>query len=109
VDAWLAFSGPGCGARPPVFETALAVLAVWRVAHLLARERGPWDLVSRLHVRAAAWGLGELLACPYCLSLWLAPVPAFALAAGWGSGVLLWLAISGGACVLERALYRDGD
>jgi hypothetical protein len=89
---------------PPVFETVLAILAVWRVAHLVARERGPWDLVSRLHAWAMARGRGEALACPYCLSLWLAIVPAAALAPGWAAGVLLWLAIAGGACALERAL-----
>jgi hypothetical protein len=92
------------GVRPPVFETALAILAVWRVAQLVARERGPWDVCSRLHAWAWQRGLGDALACPHCVALWLASLPAVLLAADGRTGVLLWLAIAGGASVLERAL-----
>jgi Protein of unknown function (DUF1360) len=93
----------------PWFETLLSVLAVWRVAHLLALERGPFDLFSRLHValqRPGGRGLAALLACPYCLGLWLAALPAAWL--GWRDGLalptalLLWLGIAGGAALLER-------
>lgn len=97
---------PGFGLQPPWFEVVLSVLAVWRVAHLLARERGPWDLVSRLHAALAGRVLGELLACPHCLALWLAIAPAVWLAPGWGVGLLLWLAVAGGASALELALNR---
>jgi hypothetical protein len=95
-----AWPAPGA----PVFETLLAILAVWRVAQFVARERGPWDLCSRLHAWAARHGGGAVLACPHCLAAWLAAVPALLLAPGWGAGVLLWLAIAGGASALERAL-----
>ena len=50
--------------------------------------------------------LGELLACPHCLALWLAIAPAVWLAPGWGVGLLLWLAVAGGASALELALNR---
>jgi alkylhydroperoxidase family enzyme len=100
---------PGFGPQPPWFESVLAVLAVWRVAHLLALERGPWDAVSRLHAALAGRALGELLACPHCLAMWLALAPAAWLAPGWGEGLLLWLAIAGGASALERALNKPGD
>lgn len=99
----------GFGAPAPWFETVLAVLAVWRVAHLLARERGPWDLVSRLHAALAGRPLGELLACPHCLAVWLALLPAAWLAPGWPHGVLLWLAIAGGASVIELLLPHGGE
>lgn len=99
---------PGFGLQAPWFEAVLAVLAVWRVAHLLARERGPWDLVSRLHAALAGRALGDLLACPHCMAMWLAAVPAVWLAPGWGEGLLLWLAVAGGASALELALTR-GD
>ncbi len=97
---------PGFGPDPPWFEGTLAVLAVWRVAHLLARERGPFDLVSRLHAALAGRALGEMLACPHCLAIWLAVAPAVWLAPGAAEGVLLWLAIAGGASALELALFR---
>ena len=99
---------PGFGLQAPWFEAVLSVLAVWRVAHLLARERGPWDLISRLHAALAGQTLGELLACPHCLAMWLAIVPAVWLAPAWGEGLLLWLAVAGGASALELALTR-GD
>lgn len=99
----------GFGAPVPWFETVLAVLAVWRVAHLLARERGPWDLVSRLHATLAGRPLGELLACPHCVAVWLALLPAAWLAPGWPHGVLLWLAIAGGASVIELMLPHGGE
>ena len=95
-----AWSDPGA----PVFETLLAILAVWRIAQLVARERGPWDLCSRLHAWAMRHGNGAALACPHCVGLWLATIPAALLAPDWGAGVLLWLAIAGGAGVLERTL-----
>lgn len=99
----------GFGPQAPWLEAVLAVLAVWRLAHLLARERGPWDLVSRLHAALAGRTLGNLLACPHCLGLWLAVVPAAWLAPGWSSGVLLWLGISGGASALELALTKGSE
>jgi hypothetical protein len=86
----------------PWFETLLAMLAVWRLARLLAHERGPADLVSRLHARLAGSAAGELLACPYCVGLWLALLPAVWLAPGWAMGLLLWWGIAGGAALIER-------
>ena len=83
-------------------EVAVGVLCVWRVTHLLAAEDGPWDAVARLR-RAAGHGvLGRLMDCFYCLSLWVAAPVAALLADGWRAGVL-WLALSGGAILLERA------
>jgi hypothetical protein len=106
----------GFGAAPPLFETVLAVFAVWRLAQLVAHERGPWDMCSRLHAWAWPRGLGDALSCPQCLSLWLAIVPAAWLAPGPAAGLLLWLAIAGGAGAVERALpawgaarHDDGD
>ena len=51
---------------------------------------------------------GRAMDCFYCMSLWLAAPIAFALTRQWLAGqlldgALLWLALSGGACLLERA------
>lgn len=94
----------GFGSEPPWFEAVLSVLAVWRLARLVARERGPFDLVSRLHVAAAGAPLADGLACVHCLGVWLAVLPAALLATGWAGGLLLWLAVAGGASAMELAV-----
>jgi hypothetical protein len=86
-----------------VVETVLGVLAVWRVTHLIQAEVGPWQLMLRLR-RAAGTGFwGELLDCFYCLSVWVALPAAFLIGHNWREWVLLWLGLSGGAILLQRA------
>ena len=85
---------------------AVAVLATWRVSHLVALEDGPFDVIVRLRARAGNGVVGRLMDCPYCLSLWVAAPFAFLIAdtaLAWGAA---WLAISGGASLLERAVDR---
>ena len=91
------------------FSLTLSVLATWRLCHLVAAEDGPFGAVARLRRAAGSGGLGRLMDCPYCLSLWFAAPFAVARASGPGEGVLLWLAISGGACLIEQgaALVRS--
>jgi hypothetical protein len=81
----------------------LGVLAVWRVTHLLQAEDGPWGLSLRLRRVAGTGFWGQLLDCFYCLSLWVALPAALVLGSGWREWVLLWLGLSGGASLLERA------
>jgi hypothetical protein len=88
-------------------ELLVGVLAVWRVTHLLQAEDGPWDLSLRLR-RALGHGVwGRLLDCLYCLSLWVSLPVALLLAGGLREGILLWLALSGGAIVLHRLLPAE--
>ena len=84
----------------------IAVLATWRVAHLLAHEDGPGDIVARFRRGVTHQGLGRMLDCVYCSSLWIA-----APAALWITTVPLdWLvtaiAISGGASIIERTNHE---
>jgi hypothetical protein len=80
----------------------VGVLATWRVTHLLQAEDGPGDALVRLR-RAAGDGFwGSLLDCFYCLSLWVAAPFAAVTGSTWLDRGMLWLAISGGACLLER-------
>ena len=88
-------------------EFILGALCVWRVTHLLHAEDGPGLVLLRLR-RAAGHGLGQLLDCFYCLSLWIAAPAESILATNWKKGVLFWLAMSGAACLLERAT-RERD
>jgi hypothetical protein len=84
------------------FGLLVAILATWRVSHLVAREDGPFDVVLMLRRRAGEGPVGRLMDCPYCLSLWVAAPIAAWMAPGWLEGVLIWLAISGGASLAER-------
>lgn len=88
-------------------EFALYTLAVWRLAHLLSQEDGPFDLVFKLRRLAGQGFFGRLLDCFYCLSLWLAAPFAFMLSKDWITGVVVWLALSGAASVLFKATYRE--
>lgn len=80
----------------------LAVLATWRVTHLLASEDGPADIIFRLRRRLGDGWVGSLMDCFNCLSLWVAAAAAFLVASDPLTWVLSWLALSGGACLLER-------
>jgi hypothetical protein len=89
----------------------LAVLATWRVTHLVAREDGPGDLLVQLRRRAGHGVLGGLMDCFYCASAWVA-VPFTVVVIGlprepWLAWVVdlgvTWLALSGAACLLDRA------
>ena len=80
----------------------VAVLAVWRVTHLLASEDGPADLIVRLRRRLGAGFLGRLMDCFQCLSLWVAAPLAFYVGGRPVELLLAWLAVSGAACLLER-------
>jgi hypothetical protein len=83
---------------------ALAVLAAWRVTHLLAAEDGPANVLSHLRRALGNTWLGKLMDCFYCLSLWIAAPFAFWIAARPLDIVVVWLALSGGACLLEHAV-----
>ena len=89
---------------PDVFLTrfVVAVLATWRVTHLLANEDGPADLVFRLRRRLGGGFLGSLMDCFNCLSLWIAAPAALLLSARPLIWAVSWLALSGAACLLER-------
>lgn len=86
----------------PWMRLVLAVLATWRVTHLLAREDGPDDLIVRFRAWLGNWAIGKLMDCFKCLSLWIAVPTAFFVSRRRMEWVFCWLAISGGACLLER-------
>jgi hypothetical protein len=91
------------------YGLALGVLGVWRVAHLLNAEDGPWGVFVRLRRRAGSGFWGELLDCFYCLSLSTAVPFALVIGTGWRERLLLWPALSAGAIVLERVTAGKKD
>lgn len=90
-----------------VFEFVLAALATWRITHLLSKEDGPFDLIFRLRRQLGQSLFGSLLDCFYCLSIWIALPFAIWLGIGWKEKVLMWLALSGAACLLEQFTVKN--
>jgi hypothetical protein len=86
----------------PWFHFVLGLIATWRVAHLLAYEDGPWDVMARFRTALGHGFFGRLVDCFHCVSLWVAAPFAFAIGRGPLERVLMWLALSGGACLLDR-------
>lgn len=80
----------------------LAVLATWRVTHLLAAEDGPADVIIRFRKLLGRSFFGLLMDCFYCLSIWIAAPAALFVTRYWLDWIMVWLAISGAACLLER-------
>jgi hypothetical protein len=80
----------------------LAVLATWRVTHLLASEDGPADIIVRFRALLGQNIVGNLMDCFNCLSLWIAALAALFVSRRPLEWVFCWLALSGGACLLER-------
>jgi hypothetical protein len=85
-----------------ITSLTIAILATWRLTHFFWGEDGPWDVCVRLRRRAGNGFFGKLLDCFYCLSLWIAAPIAWWAAARGPERILVWLALSGGAILLER-------
>lgn len=83
-------------------QFVVAVLATWRVTHLLASEDGPADLIVKFRALLGQSLAGKLMDCFQCLSLWIAAPAALFVTRQFLDWLLVWLALSGAACLLER-------
>ena len=102
----MAVDGPA--ASEALARCGLGALAVWRVAHLVVHEDGPFAVIASARARLGGGMLGELVDCFACTSVWAA-VPAALLVGSRRRRDLpmVWLALSGAACLLERATQRS--
>jgi len=80
----------------------ICTLAVWRVTHLLSQEDGPFDAVIKFRKLFGQGFFGTLLDCFYCLSLWITIPFGILLSNELLEGIILWLALSGAACLLFK-------
>lgn len=80
----------------------VGALAVWRLTHALNVEDGPAYLFVRLRRALGGTWWGSPLDCYYCLSLWVGLPVAALIGSTLAESALLWLALSGAACLLER-------
>jgi len=97
-----------------VIRFVVCALAAWRLTHLVVAEDGPGDLMAKLRRRAGAGFWGRLMDCFYCTSAWIAAPLALVVAGSYGELLLVWPALSGAACLLERVtappvLMQRGD
>jgi len=85
----------------------LGTLAVWRVTHAVTEEDGPAKVLVRLRraFDGSAWG--PLLECFYCASVWIALPCAVLIGSTFEEKALLWLALSGAACLVQRMAKRE--
>jgi len=87
---------------PVWFRFVIAILATWRVTHLLSSEDGPADVIVRIRRRLGQSMWGQAMDCFYCLSLWTAAPVALTVSTDAADFIPAWLAISGAACLLNR-------
>jgi hypothetical protein len=85
-------------------EVTLAILGVWRIAHLLHAENGPWDVVVKLRRALGTSVFGRAMDCFDCLSLWVALPFAALVGDAWREMVLIWPALSAAAMIVNRGL-----
>jgi hypothetical protein len=86
-----------------VFHFVLAALATWRISFFLAREAGPWNVLTRLRQAAGDGVVGQLLRCVKCVSLWMALPLAWFVGGTWTELAVVWLALSGVASLIDEA------
>lgn len=80
----------------------IAMLAVWRLTHLLHAEEGPLRLFAGWRNWLRRMSLSGATDCFYCLSLWVSAPFAMMLGERWQDRVILWLALSGAAILANR-------
>jgi hypothetical protein len=85
----------------------VASFAVWRLTHLLSAEDGPWDAAARLRARLGQGAIGRMVACFYCLSVWVALPFVPWLTDRLATGLVVWAGLSGAAIVIERLTDRS--
>jgi hypothetical protein len=91
------------------FYLVLSLLAAWRVTHLLQAEDGPFDIIYRFRKMLGNSVFGKMMDCFNCMSIWVAIPFAWFLGKTWAEKVLFWLALSGGAILLERITNKNKD
>lgn len=83
-------------------QYVVCLLAVWRLTHLFVLEDGPWDFVVHLRKKLGSSVAGKAMDCFYCFSMWMALPFPFLISKNFLTGIVCWIALSGGACLLEQ-------
>jgi len=89
------------------FYFMLSVLTVWRLTHLVVKEDGPFDIIFLIRKKVTGSFFASLMDCFYCSSVWVALPFGIWLGANWIEKLLIWLGLSGAACLLEQATTKN--
>lgn len=84
------------------FDFLLLSLATWRIAYLITKEAGTFDIMAKIR---KALPLGGMMSCIYCASIWAA-VGVYLLFLVFPPAIWM-IAASGGAMLMWR--YTGGD
>jgi hypothetical protein len=91
------------------FQFLITTLATWRITHLVQAEDGPWDIVFKIRKALGNGFWGSLMDCFYCVSIWI----SLTFAIIYGKTILnffsYWMAISGGAILLQKISSKEGQ
>lgn len=97
---------------PEWLAFVLASFACFRLSELITVDDGPGDVLLQIRARLGAYDLdddgrpatsiGRGIICPFCVGIWLALGLAFAVAPLDWRLLLWWLAIAGGAALLQH-------
>jgi hypothetical protein len=91
------------------FQLVIAILAVWRITHLIQAEDGPWDMIFKIRKLAGNGFLGSLMDCFYCLSIWVALPFGYCIGYSWLNRFMLWMAYSAGAILLNKFFEKKEE
>lgn len=87
----------------------LAVLAAYRIAHMIALEDGPADVFALIRSKfpqEESW-IGRGVNCPLCIGFWSSLAVAMLLPfATWQVFALNWLGVAGAVTVLHLWLEK---
>lgn len=93
-----------------IFDWLVAALAVYRISHMVALERGPYDLFTLARTLTGerygprSWQF-EGVNCVLCLSFWLAlPVALLLRPRGITQFILDWLGLAGAVMVAHKKI-----
>jgi hypothetical protein len=84
------------------FRFLIAALATWRLAFLLARERGPANVFARLRNAMRDSVIGDGITCVKCTGMWISIPFAFFVKGTWTELVVIWLALAGVTALIDE-------
>jgi len=90
----------------------LATFACFRLSVMFSKESGPGRIFKRLRAQTPPKSaLREGVSCTLCESIWWSAAICASLCffgyTPWGTFLLYWLAVSGGAVVLNQRFTKD--
>lgn len=85
------------------------LLAAWRIASLVFREAGPWDIFVHFRTAIGSTGVGQqALTCMWCISVWVGLTLTPLVFWEYGYLCVLPFALSAGVILIDQqAVRRD--